>query len=161
MHNIHESKLSKMFNVAKSIEQLDRQGVDTRHLIPDTIHINQDGSGLQLKLLGGDGGMRDFSKGKSYGGGIGSDLTPYLIHLSPLFVRSILKVINGTVRTKKEITEELEDLGERALGHSLDRFISNKITGALEPTRVKPIVRPATPVMGPPTESSVRGFRTI
>ena len=66
MHNIHESKLSKMFNVAKSIEQLDRQGVDTRHLIPDTIHINQDGSGLQLKLLGGDGGMRDFSKARTF-----------------------------------------------------------------------------------------------
>lgn len=158
MHNIHESKLSKMFNVAKSIEQLDRQGVDTRHLIPDTIHINEDGSGLQLKLLGGNGGMRGFSKDKSYGGGIGSDLTPYLIHLSPLFVRSILKVINGTVRTKKEIKEELEDLGERALGHSLDRFISNKITGALEPARVKPIERP---VMGPPTELKTRGYRTI
>lgn len=183
MESLNETKLKKMFNVAKSIEHLNKRGVDSRHLIKDTIHLRHDGSGIQLKLLGGKGGIQQlnigegissdengflknviignhsFKKGKkSYGSGIGETLTPYLIHLSPLIVRSLMKVINGEVRSKEEIKKELGTFGEKALSQSLDKFIANKITGALEPAKVQPIVKP---VMGPPTELRTRGFRTI
>ena len=174
MEAIPEDKLVKMYHASRGVSYLKAKGIDASALVPETIHLNQDGSGVQM-LLGGDGrgvlnnqnnmrrlrGMLAKGIGKPskrgahghrnrmQGGKLKDSLLPSLIGVSPLIVRGLLNVAkHGT----KNIKEDLGNVGKKFGDLLLDDAIRRGTKGLLTPKKTS---------QGTQTEREGIDYRTI
>jgi hypothetical protein len=78
------------------------RGIDLRHIVPKTIHVREDGSGLQVVLKR----KRKQKGGKIYNS-FKDSLYPTLRELAPDIVRSIFKLARtrDTAQFKKDIID--------------------------------------------------------
>ncbi len=153
MEVIDEPKINKMYHAVKGIHYLKNKGIDSSHLLPSTIHINQDGSGVQM-ILGGDGrgvlnkqpNMRKLRtsltpmnyKGRGLigkrmrmkGGGVKEMLLPSIIGISPLLVKSILKMgTHGFKEGKKDLLKISEKFGDLVVDDAIRRSVGTALKG--------------------------------
>lgn len=130
MENLNDTKLNRMFNSAMGIHYLKQKGIDTSHLLPQTIHVRQDGSGLQVAFM--------------KGGEINS--RGDIIRLDDLYRET--PIVEGSGLKHQEI-KLLRDFGRRHYGGSIGGTrrsrkgskhyggsISSVLSGALVPTLI-------------------------
>lgn len=175
MEVIDEPKINKMYHAVRGIHYLKQKGIDSSHLLPSTIHINQDGSGVQM-ILGGDGrgvlnkqpNMRKLrtsltpmnyqgrglvgKRNRMKGGGVKEMLLPSIIGISPLLVKSILKMgTHGFKEGKKDLMKISEKFGDLVVDDAIRRSVGTALKGKKEQRTIETQT----------DESGIRESRTI